>query len=101
MGLDVFGNFSNHKGYDGIFLGKKALELEIEFTSSEEIPKQVTDEDDILVFYFEKEEINRIKELIMSMNIQILTARNPYWNENGIYFKDPDGFAIVVAQARS
>ena len=30
-------------------------------------------------------------------DIQFIAAKNPYWNQNGKMFTDPDGFRIIVS----
>ena len=34
IGLDIIGEFKDHSGYNGVFLGKKALNWHLEFTQS-------------------------------------------------------------------
>lgn len=34
--LEVLGNFKNHNGYDGVFLGKENTDWHLEFTSRNE-----------------------------------------------------------------
>ncbi|MGV0927764.1 MULTISPECIES: hypothetical protein [Empedobacter] len=29
-----------------------------------------------------------------------MKSKNPYWNDNGISFLDPDGFAVIVSPLR-
>lgn len=96
--IEIIGHFENHEGYNGIFLGNKDSNWEIEFTSSDTETHSDSDEDDLLVFYLNdiqiKQIINRLKELGINRSM----AKNPYWNRMGIYFQDPDGFGIVVAR---
>ncbi|WP_394335311.1 hypothetical protein [Lutibacter flavus] len=40
-------------------------------------------------------------EAINKFNIKIEKAKNPYWNENGILIKDPDGFNIIVSSLKA
>lgn len=98
LGLTELGSFVNHDGYDGTFLGIPDERWHLEFTSSEEAPNHQTDDDDFLVFYVDgKAEQNAIREKCLAANIKILTAKNPYWNKDGLVFSDPDGFKIIVA----
>jgi hypothetical protein len=98
IGLQVIGSFANHNDYDGVFFGKENLNWHIEFTRSSDRANQRIDEDDLIVFYPESEsEYNGIIEKIKALQIPIQKAKNPYWNQNGIVLKDPDGFGVVIS----
>lgn len=72
LGFEILGSFENHDGYDGVFIGKKHSNWHLEFTKSSENPKQVFDEDDILVFYpKDVSEFNTILSNIVSNKIAI------------------------------
>lgn len=98
VGLEKTGSFENHENYHGIFLGLKNRDWQLEFTTSEDEPNQITDDDDILVFYVNSEmELDFIKQKIKSCDIAIKKPENPYWQKNGIMISDPDGFRIVFS----
>lgn len=98
IGLDILGEFTNHAGYDGVFLGRRNLNWHLEFTTTGESVDYQFDEDDLLVFYPEsKEDYNEIIVRIEKNNIIKTVAKNPYWQENGITIKDPDGYRIVIS----
>lgn len=98
IGLEIIGEFKNHAGYDGVFLGKPRLDWELEFTQSEHDPKHNYDDDDLLVFYPESvDEFNAILHVINSTKTPIFKPKNPYWIQNGIYIKDPDDFGIIIS----
>ena len=99
LNFEKLGGFENHNGYDGIFLGKANLNWHLEFTSSDDSPKQIFDEDDLLVFYPEKkEDYLFILEQIKKKKIPSCEPKNPYWKENGILIKDPDNFGIIISK---
>lgn len=98
LGLEVLGEFKDHSNYDGVFLGSKKLAWHLEFTVSNEQPEHTADEDDLLVFYVESiDEYNIIKDRFKNNSIDEVKAKNPYWNDNGITYLDPDSFRIVIA----
>jgi catechol 2,3-dioxygenase-like lactoylglutathione lyase family enzyme len=102
LGFECLGGFENHATYDGIFIGKPKLDWHLEFTKSNEKANHHFDEDDILVFYPETIlEYNTLIKRILDSNISIITANNPYWNENGKMFLDPDGFRIVISHLKA
>ena len=51
LGFKVLGEFKDHDGYDGIFIGKENTAWHLEFTTSDKQPNHKFDKDDILVFY--------------------------------------------------
>lgn len=102
LGFELLGSFKNHDNYDGIFIGKPDLDWHFEFTTSNEKANHSFDEDDILVLYPETIlEYTILNNNILINNISILKSKNPYWNENGIMFLDPDGFRIIISNLRS
>ncbi len=97
LGLELLGEFKNHSAYDGIFLGKKNCDWHLEFTQTEEEVNHTFDEDDLLVFYpTNKLEFERIKSNLEKYKIKILKAKNPYWQENGLCFADPDAYLLIL-----
>jgi catechol 2,3-dioxygenase-like lactoylglutathione lyase family enzyme len=99
LGLNVLGNFMGHDGYDGVFLGLPGAGWHLEFTASTELPIHQPDEDDLLVFYPETIVIyQQITARFKQAGIVEVTARNPYWNINGITYADPDGYRLVVVK---
>ncbi len=98
MGLEIMGDFKNHDGYDGVFIGKPNLDWHLEFTISQENPNHIFDEDDILVFYPKTiEELDSIMNKIHENNFEIKKSKNPYWNINGILIKDYDNHNVIIS----
>ncbi|GET26016.1 VOC family protein [Prolixibacter sp. NT017] len=98
LGLEQLGKFSNHDGYDGIFLGKEGEDWHLEFTKSDVAPNHHPDDDDLLVFYIEAEqEYNELNQRIQSKGFQPMKPANPYWKANGTTYVDPDGFHVVIS----
>jgi hypothetical protein len=99
--FQILGVFNNHDGYNGVFIGKPTLDWHLEFTTSEEIVQHNFSEDDCLVFYPQtEEEYAKILHNIENNKVKTIQHKNPYWNENGITFRDPDGFYIVISPLR-
>ena len=96
--FEMIGKFEAHNGYDGVFIGKQEENWHLEFTQSDEIANHTFDDDDLLVFYpNSKLEFELLQEKLEHHSIQFVKSKNPYWNENGIQFLDPDGFGIVIS----
>ena len=101
LGLRVLGGFTAHNGYDGVFLGPENADWHLEFTVSAEAPVHAADADDLLVFYLpSQEEYELSKAGFRRQGIAEVAAKNPYWQEFGTTYRDPDGFGVVITVAR-
>lgn len=97
LGLKLIGEIDNHNNYSAIFCQSETLGWHLEFTSSSEKANHSFDEDDMMVFYLNDQK--RYDELLQNLrkeNTPEITARNPWWNEHGHTFLDPDGCRIVI-----
>jgi catechol 2,3-dioxygenase-like lactoylglutathione lyase family enzyme len=102
LGFERLGGFQNHNNYDGVFIGKTGLDWHFEFTQSETKDDHKFDEDDIIVLYPDTiRKYNMLLESLLENDIPGITAINPYWNENGQMFQDPDGYRIVVSPLKA
>lgn len=101
LGFELLGSFENHSNYNGIFIGKPNLDWHLEFTQSEDKVNRQFDEDDLLVLYPETvSEYDALIDRISKNNSSFISAKNPYWNQNGKMFLDPDGARIVVSSLK-
>ncbi|HLP65184.1 VOC family protein [Flavobacterium sp.] len=101
LGLEILGGFENHDGYDGVFIGKADENWHLEFTKSTEIIEFNFGEEDILVFYpNSKLEYEVLLENLKIHSVELIKAKNPYWNGNGILFLDPDGYRIAISHLK-
>ncbi len=101
LNFEILGEFKNHEGYDGIFVGKSNKDWHLEFTTSTEKVNHQFDEDDALVFYpVNNIEFEKIKAQIQTQKITVFSSKNPYWNDYGILIKDPDGCHIIISNQK-
>lgn len=98
LGLNVIGSFEDHAGYSGVMLGLPGHEYHLEFTSHiEGSPCPAPTKDNLLVFYIpDTEAINRLIERLNFMGYFAVQPENPYWEERGTTFEDPDGWRVVL-----
>jgi catechol 2,3-dioxygenase-like lactoylglutathione lyase family enzyme len=102
LGFERLGGFQNHNNYDGVFIGKSGLDWHFEFTQSEVKANHTFDEDDVIVLYPKTIlDYNELINKLLRNNISTITAINPFWNENGKMFQDPDGYRIVVSPLKA
>jgi catechol 2,3-dioxygenase-like lactoylglutathione lyase family enzyme len=98
IGLSVIGQFKDHDGYDGVFLGKVGVDWHVEFTSSASKAIHTFDEDDFLVFYLHSRlERLAILQAATKAGSTIIEPKNPYWRENAFVLADPDGASVCLA----
>jgi catechol 2,3-dioxygenase-like lactoylglutathione lyase family enzyme len=98
LGLTLLGEFEDHAGYNGVFLGITGADWHLEFTVSADAPYHQADDDDFLVFYQQSEtEYQALKQKFEEREIKPVRAKNPYWNTNGTIYKDPDGYGVIIA----
>lgn len=102
LGFELLGDFQNHNNYDGIFVGKSGLDWHFEFTKSHEKANHTFDPDDVIVLYPKSIiDYDVLVSNLLHANISIVTASNPFWNENGKMFLDPDGYRIVISPLKA
>jgi len=100
--LEVLGEFKDHKGYDGVFIGLPNKDWHLEFTVSWEQPLHRPDEDDLLVFYPETlEEYDLILKRMSLLNIKASRPKNPYWRQYDTMVVDPDGFGVIFVRPKA
>lgn len=102
LGFEQLGGFENHNNYDGIFIGKSGLDWHFEFTQSQTKANHTFDEDDVIVLYPKTIlDYNVLIKKLLQHNISSIHAINPFWNENGKMFLDPDGYRIVISPLKA
>jgi hypothetical protein len=102
LGFERLGGFQKHNNYDGVFIGKSGSDWHFEFTQSETEANHTFDEDDVMVLYPNTmKEYNTLLSRFYDNDIAQIKAINPYWNENGKMFQDPEGYRIVVSALKA
>lgn len=94
VGLPETGRFTDHEGYDGVFLDVPNTGAQLELTSGGCHPPPEPHPESLLVLYFETEaELLAAVERIHAAEV---TPANPYWQRNAKCYVDPDGFQILL-----
>lgn len=102
LGLRVLSRFENHESFDGIMLGQDEAPYHLEFTRAHghAVGKAPT-ADNLLVFYLpDRAEWTVAIDRMRAAGFQPVEAFNPYWDRSDVTFEDPDGYQIVLQQAR-
>jgi len=103
-GLDLreLGRFEDHDGYDGVMLGRPGLGWHLEFTSSRREPASgAPSAEHLLVLYLpEREAWETACVRMLAAGFMAVAAENPYWEQLGRTYADPDGYRVVLQNAR-
>lgn len=102
LGLEVLGGFTDHDGFDGATLGRAGAHYHFEFTYCRAHPVRPTPTvDDLLVLYLPAEgEWQGACNSMLAAGFKHVASVNPYWEECGRTYEDPDGYRIVLQRAR-
>lgn len=101
LGFEVLYQFTDHDGFDGVMLGHKDAPYHLEFThetnhSSGKAPTQ----ENLLVFYLPDREVwQRAVTRLEEHGYKPIKSFNPYWDQSGKTFEDPDGYRVVLQNA--
>ena len=98
LGLPQLSAFTNHAGYTGVMVGLPGREYHLEFTQHEDGSSgPAPTKDNLLVFYIpDPDEVSRTVERLQILGYFPVPPENPYWQDQGITFEDPDGWRVVL-----
>jgi catechol 2,3-dioxygenase-like lactoylglutathione lyase family enzyme len=101
LGLPQLTSFTNHKGFDGVMLGQPQAPYHLEFTHQPgHVVGRAPTADNLLVFYLpDAAEWQRAVQRMQDCGFAPVPAYNPYWDQQGLTFEDPDGYRVVLQQA--
>ena len=98
LGLELLATFADHAGFDGLIFGRPEQGFQIEFTHKRgERAGGAPTEDHLLVFY--TPDLGAWEAAVARMRAhgyEPVPAYNPYWDEYGATFADPDGYRVVI-----
>lgn len=102
LGFEVLYEFHDHEDFDGVMLGHRQAAYHLEFTRKRgHTAGRAPSEDNLLVFYLPDEsEWRQAVQRLDHRGYKTVKAFNPYWDKNGKTFEDPDGYRVVLQNAR-
>jgi catechol 2,3-dioxygenase-like lactoylglutathione lyase family enzyme len=102
LGFAVLYQFKDHDGFDGVMLGHPGAAYHLEFTRKKgHKAGRAPTEDNLLVFYLPDEsEWRRATERMARRGYRPVKAFNPYWDKKGRTYEDPDGYRVVLQNAK-
>lgn len=101
LGLSVLGEFRGHEGFDGIILGRRDLGYQLEFTQQAgHASGRAPTKDNLLVFYHpDRVDWEAACVRMEEAGFMPVASWNPYWDDQGRTFEDPDGYRVVIQNA--
>jgi catechol 2,3-dioxygenase-like lactoylglutathione lyase family enzyme len=102
LGFEILFEFRDHDGFDGVMLGHRGAAYHLEFTrkAGHQAGRAPT-ADNLLVFYLPDDaEWQRAVTRLEDQGYRAVPAFNPYWDRQGKTFEDPDGYRVVLQNAR-
>jgi catechol 2,3-dioxygenase-like lactoylglutathione lyase family enzyme len=98
VGLPEVGRFTDHDGYDGVFLDIPGTGAQLELTTGGDHRAPAPHPESLLVLYFDSEaEIEQVAGRIAQSPV---VPANPYWRVNARAYVDPDGFQLLLTLRR-
>lgn len=101
VGMAVIASFADHAGFDGVMLSLPGASYHLEFTHHRgHLVGRAPTQDNLLVFYIPDAAAWRAAvERMRSHGYLPAPSYNPYWDERGATFEDPDGYRVVFQNA--
>ena len=96
--LEIVASFQGHAGYDGVVLARRGTAWEIEFTSEVGIPAPRAPSPEHLLVVYEEDRVlwESRCDCMAEAGFASVASANPYWDERGRTFEDPEGYRIVI-----
>jgi predicted N-acetyltransferase YhbS len=98
IGLPEIGGFSEHDGYDGVFLAVPGTRAHLELTAGGEHGAPAPHPESLVVLYLGDDDA--VTQLLARSGARPVAPANPYWADHGVTVEDPDGFRVVLVPAR-
>jgi catechol 2,3-dioxygenase-like lactoylglutathione lyase family enzyme len=101
LGLLKLASFKAHNGFDGVMLGHPHAPYHLEFTHQPgHAVGRASTADNLLVFYLpDAAEWQAAVQRMQAAGFAPVPSYNPYWDQAGVTFEDPDGYRVVLQQA--
>ena len=99
LGLEILASFEDHSGVNGIILGHPGWPYHLELTRRRDRPvmPRPTDEDLLVLYIPQRSRWDAAVQGLEQLGSLPVPSSNPYWDERGLTFVDPDGYRIVLA----
>jgi len=102
LGFEELGSFRDHDGFDGVMLGHPKAAYHLELTRQRGASPPLRPEpESLLVFYLpEAGEWEAACAQMAAAGFVSVDSHNPYWDTSSLTFEDPDGYRVVLQNAK-
>lgn len=99
LGCALLAEWQDHDGYDGLVVGDPLGRWQAEFVHRRgHLAPPPPGDEHLLVFYVDdRGALAQRCSAIEAAGFAPLRHANPYWRRHGVMYRDPDGYAVVVA----
>ncbi|MBW8468374.1 MAG: VOC family protein [Thiobacillus sp.] len=100
LGLVVLSSFEDHAGFDGVMLGLPGGPYHFEFTHHRQhhVGRSPSQDHLIVLYLPARPEWDAAVTRMRHAGFAPVPSYNPYWDQQGVTFEDPDGYRIVFQQ---
>jgi catechol 2,3-dioxygenase-like lactoylglutathione lyase family enzyme len=98
LGFELLYRFGGHDEFDGVMVGHAGHPYHLEFTRHRgHRAGRAPTQDNLLVFYLpEPVAFNAALSRMAAAGLAPIKSYNPFWDEGGATFEDPDGYRVVL-----
>ena len=98
LGFELLYRFTGHDGFDGMMIGHPLQPYHLEFSRRDgHRAGRAPTADNVLVFYLpEAADYDAALARMRAAGFAPVTSFNPFWDDGGATFEDPDGYRVVL-----
>jgi catechol 2,3-dioxygenase-like lactoylglutathione lyase family enzyme len=93
-GFHETGRFTDHDGYDGVFLDIPGTSTQLELSTGGAHAAPTPHPESLMVLYFDNT-AERDMVIARLADAEVVPA-NPYWRDHARAYADPDGFQLLL-----
>jgi catechol 2,3-dioxygenase-like lactoylglutathione lyase family enzyme len=99
LGFQILTKFEDHQGFSGVVLGHPGQPYHLEFThhAGHRVGRAPTKDNLLAIYLPQRLAWQAAVNAMIETGFQPVTSYNPYWDEHGRTFEDPDGYRVVLA----
>jgi catechol 2,3-dioxygenase-like lactoylglutathione lyase family enzyme len=101
LGFEILYRFEDHDGFDGVMIGHRGQPYHLEFARRHgHTAGRAPTRDNLLVFYLpERSDYEAALARMAAAGFAPVVSYNPFWDDGGKTFEDPDGYRVVLYNA--
>jgi hypothetical protein len=99
LGFQVLTRFEDHQGFSGVVLGHPGQAYPLEFTHhrGHKVGRAPTQDNLLAIYLPQRIAYQAAIGAMVDAGFKPVQSYNPYWDQHGKTFEDPDGYRVVLA----